>query len=206
DVVALHRDAEGCPAVMMLDVGVLERLGTSAVNDLVDPVVVLQVVVAGDVVVLGILGAPDQATPLISLAFDRLQLDGEVHVLGVGAVDQGDVEVGARATGGLGQRLARVRLDDLPLAGLVREAPGNGPGLIVVESPGLLGVVPGQQGNGQGPDEDDAGGQSAQTSRHRSSFVKGLATPNTPAFSLPRPRWALSLRPRPGPASPGAVR
>jgi hypothetical protein len=40
---------------MMLDVGVLERLGSSAIHDFVDPIIALQLMVARDVVVLCIL-------------------------------------------------------------------------------------------------------------------------------------------------------
>src|SRR5262245_10283249 len=38
DVVALHRHAERRPAVVVLDIRVLERLGTPAIDDLVDAV------------------------------------------------------------------------------------------------------------------------------------------------------------------------
>ena len=136
----------------MRDVGALEH-GPIAAYDLVDPIVILKVVVPRNVVILRVLGTPDQAAALIVGASHGLEPDREVDVLRVRVLDQGDVENGVVALGRLGQRLARVRVDDLPLADLVREALGDDTRLVAVERPGLFRVVRGEQREGRGPDQ-----------------------------------------------------
>src|SRR6516162_2446712 len=88
DVIALHRDANDGPAIVMLDIRALKGSGPLAVHDLVDPEVLLKVVVAGDVVILGVPGSPDQTAPLVELTGDGLDLHGDVHVLEVRVFDQ----------------------------------------------------------------------------------------------------------------------
>jgi len=90
----------------------------------VDSEVIFERVHAGDVVVVGILVAPDDAAALVLLALVRLEAHGRFHVLvelGVLGTQTLNRETGAG--GGLGEDVARLAwgrcvLDDLPDAPL----------------------------------------------------------------------------------------
>ena len=69
DLGARHRHSERVPLLVARDLGAGE-LGPLAVLDLVDAEVVLERVVAADVVVVLVLGPPDQAAAAVDLAGD----------------------------------------------------------------------------------------------------------------------------------------
>src|SRR5262249_17884828 len=104
-----------------------------------------------DVVVVGVLIAPDDAAALVLLALDRLEGDHDLDILEACIIRDAEVEHVAGAFRGLGQnqtRLGRRRLigNHFPatafaLAGLVALTSGGALPVVVLartESPGLL--------------------------------------------------------------------
>src|SRR5882724_1170899 len=81
DVIADHLDLERVPfAGRDLDLGVLEFRAALAADDLIDSEVIFERVHPRDVVVVGILVAPDDAAALVLLALVRLERDGHFDV------------------------------------------------------------------------------------------------------------------------------
>src|SRR5208337_4546405 len=136
------------PAVRVRDVGVLDQ-GPLAVHDLVQPVVILQRIVAGEVIILGVLSTPDQAAPLIDLSSHGLHADRKIDVLGVRVGGQRDVENGVRILGRLGKRLALIGIHHGPGSNLAHKSFGDLAVRLLIELPGSIRLVPGKQGSRQ---------------------------------------------------------
>ena len=117
------------------------ELGAFSVLDLVNAKVVFQRVVARDVVVLRILGPPDQTAATVDLTGDGLELDAQVDVLVARPLRQRDVERRVFVLGFLVEDVVIAVQGDLPLADLAGETLGDLAGLVRFKAPGSLGSL-----------------------------------------------------------------
>src|SRR5262249_27055810 len=107
DVVAVLLDFQGVPGAH-LDLQALLALQLLAIagHNFVYAVVFLKRVHASNVIIVGVLVAPDDAAPLVVLAPDRLRGNDDLAMLEAGVIHHAEVEDPFRALGRLGQDIA----------------------------------------------------------------------------------------------------
>src|SRR5260370_22560669 len=84
------------------------QLHALVVHNLVEPIVVFQRVHARDVVVVRVLGAPDDSAALVFLALDRLEMNTDFPVLEAAVLRNAQIEDFLGTGSGLGQGEARL--------------------------------------------------------------------------------------------------
>jgi len=79
------------PSLTFFDVGILQ-LGSSSLLDFVEAIIILQGVVTGHIVVLGVFRPPDQSSALVLAAGNGFHLDRDFQIFVVRGANQSDVE------------------------------------------------------------------------------------------------------------------
>src|SRR5262245_60884763 len=100
-------DRERVPAARRdLDLFLGNELRPFPVDDVVEAIVVFQRVEAGDVIVVWVLVAPDEAAALILVSFHRLEVHAQLDILVVAVPHDAEVKERARSLRGLGEHQA----------------------------------------------------------------------------------------------------